>query len=198
MEPNETIYEVLHEAHLPTYVIGYQYIHDAIAYLLEVPEPEAVVFQNELYPYLARLYNKPNPSSIERSIRTAIGIGYPHMPTEIRNNYNFVQHTQPSNRKFIYALMLETKIRIREKCDTMEEAGGENMDFMEIALSMSPDAINALADTGVFNDIIRGYLVATLSELDYTDSEIEAAADMLDKVLDYTDAASARRQAHQY
>lgn len=198
MEPNETIYDVLREAHLPSYVIGYQYIHDAIAYLLEVDEPEAVVFQNELYPYLARLYNKPNPSSVERSIRTAIGIGYPHMPAGIRNNYNFIQHTQPSNRKFIYALMLETKIRIREKCDTMEETGGDNMDFMEIALSMSPDAVNALADTGVFNDIIRGYLTTTLSELDYTSSEIEAAVDVLDKILDHTDAASARKRANQY
>ena len=28
--------------------------------------------------------------------------------------------------------MLETKIRIREKCDTIEGTGGENMDFMEI------------------------------------------------------------------
>lgn len=61
-------------------------------------------------------------------------------------------------------------------------------------ISTSEDEINAMADTGMFNGIIEGYLIATLRSLDYSDPDIQEAVRTLHRLLDSMDAAEARQE----
>ncbi len=60
-------------------------------------------------------------------------------------------------------------------------------------MSATEDEINAMADTGMFNSIIQGYMIATLKQLDYKQNDIEAAVDALTAILDNMDAEEARQ-----
>lgn len=62
-------------------------------------------------------------------------------------------------------------------------------------IGTSEDEINAMADTGMFNSIIKGYLIAALKQLDYKQNDIEAAVDALADILDTVDAEAARQLA---
>ena len=62
-------------------------------------------------------------------------------------------------------------------------------------ISTSEDEINAMADTGMFNSIIQGYLIATLRHLDYTSDDIGDAVDALTDILDNMNAEEARQLA---
>ena len=62
-------------------------------------------------------------------------------------------------------------------------------------MSATEDEVNAMADTGRFNSIIKGYMVATLKQLDYKQNDIEAAVDALADILDTMDAGAARQLA---
>lgn len=60
-------------------------------------------------------------------------------------------------------------------------------------MSTPEDEINAMADTGMFNGIIMGYMVATLRQLDYSQDDIAVAVDALADIFDSINAAEARR-----
>lgn len=60
-------------------------------------------------------------------------------------------------------------------------------------MSATEDEINAMADTGMFNGIIKGYLVATLKHLNYKTEDIQDAIDALTDILDKMNAEEARR-----
>lgn len=62
-------------------------------------------------------------------------------------------------------------------------------------MSATEDEVNAMADTGMFNGIIRGYLIATLKHLDYTSDDIGDAVDALTDILDAMPAEAARQLA---
>lgn len=64
--------------------------------------------------------------------------------------------------------------------------------FFEM-MSATEDEINAMADTGRFNSIIKGYMVATLKQLNFTADDIEAAVDALTDILDAMPAEEARQ-----
>lgn len=60
-------------------------------------------------------------------------------------------------------------------------------------IGTSEDEINAIADTGMFNGIIKGYLVATLKHLHYKQEDISDAIDALTDILDNVNAEEARK-----
>ena len=60
-------------------------------------------------------------------------------------------------------------------------------------MSTTEDEINAMVDTGRFNGIIMGYMVATLRQLDYSQDDIAVAVDALADIFDSINAAEARR-----
>lgn len=60
-------------------------------------------------------------------------------------------------------------------------------------MSATEDEVNAMADTGLFNSIIKGYLVATLKQLNFTSDDIGDAVDALTDILDAMPAEEARQ-----
>lgn len=60
--------------------------------------------------------------------------------------------------------------------------------------SKSEEELNTMIDTGIFDGIIEGYLIATLRSLDYKTEDIQAAARELHRIFDEMDAAAARKE----
>lgn len=69
-----------------------------------------------------------------------------------------------------------------------------SQDLFTRMMSTLEDEINAMADTGMFNSIIEGYLIATLRSLDYSDPDIQEAVRALHRLFDSMDAAEARNE----
>ena len=71
----------------------------------------------------------------------------------------------------------------------------EQMNNLLMTMAAKPEEeLNAMVDTGMFNSIITGYLVATLKSLDYKTEDIQAAARELHCIFDEMDAAEARKE----
>ena len=71
----------------------------------------------------------------------------------------------------------------------------EQMNNLLMTMVAKPEEeLNAMVDTGMFNSIISGYLVATLKSLDYKAEDIQAAARELHRIFDEMDAAAARKE----
>lgn len=71
----------------------------------------------------------------------------------------------------------------------------EQMNNLLMTMVAKPEEeLNAMVDTGMFNSIISGYLVATLKSLDYKTGDIQAAARELHQIFDEMDAAEARKE----
>lgn len=71
----------------------------------------------------------------------------------------------------------------------------EQMNNLLMTMVAKPEEeLNAMVDTGMFNSIISGYLVATLKSLDYKTGDIQAAARELHRIFDEMDAAEARKE----
>ena len=71
----------------------------------------------------------------------------------------------------------------------------EQMNNLLMTMAAKPEEeLNAMVDTGMFNSIIAGYLVATLKSLDYKTGDIQAAARELHRIFDEMDAAAARKE----
>ena len=71
----------------------------------------------------------------------------------------------------------------------------EQMNNLLMTMAAKPEEeLNAMVDTGMFNSIISGYLVATLKSLDYKTGDIQAAARELHRIFDEMDAAEARKE----
>lgn len=56
----------------------------------------------------------------------------------------------------------------------------------------SKEEINLIFDYGVFNPIVDGYLIMTLTELGYSEEEVKKASYHLEKLFDRMDAQQAR------
>ena len=58
--------------------------------------------------------------------------------------------------------------------------------------AMPESEINGIIDTGVFNEIIKGYVVVAMRDAGQDDDKILDATNALDAAFDTTDAAAAR------
>ena len=73
----------------------------------------------------------------------------------------------------------------------------EQMNNLLMTMAAKPEEeLNAMVDTGMFNSIIAGYLVATLQSLDYKTEDIQAAARELPRIFDEMDASAARKELY--
>lgn len=73
----------------------------------------------------------------------------------------------------------------------------EQMNNLLMTMAAKPEEeLNAMVDTGMFNSIIAGYLVATLKSLDYKTEDIQAAAQELHRIFDEMDASAARKELY--
>ena len=73
----------------------------------------------------------------------------------------------------------------------------EQMNNLLMTMVAKPEEeLNAMVDTGMFNSIITGYLVATLKSLDYKTEDIQVAARELHRIFDEMDAAEARKELY--
>lgn len=69
-------------------------------------------------------------------------------------------------------------------------------EFMTLALK-SRDELNEMFDSGVFNPILKGYLILTMRE-NHIEDEIASALNVLDETLEYVNAQEARAAWEQY
>lgn len=53
--------------------------------------------------------------------------------------------------------------------------------------------VNSIVDTGIFNEIIKGYLVVAMREATFETGQILSAVEALEDAFEDTDAASARK-----
>lgn len=67
------------------------------------------------------------------------------------------------------------------------------MDQLISLMQKSESELNEIVDTGMFNEVIKGYLVLALQETTKTYEEIMGALIALDHVFDDVDAAQARK-----
>ena len=73
----------------------------------------------------------------------------------------------------------------------------EQMNNLLMTMAAKPEEeLNAMVDTGMFNSIITGYLVATLKSLDYKTEDIQVAARELHRIFYEMDAAEARKELY--
>lgn len=73
----------------------------------------------------------------------------------------------------------------------------EQMNNLLMTMAAKPEEeLNAMVDTGMFNSVITGYLVATLKSLDYKTEDIQAAARELHRVFDEMDASASRKELY--
>ena len=70
----------------------------------------------------------------------------------------------------------------------------ESIALLQKMITTPEEELNAMVDTGMFNIIITGHLVATLKSLDYKIEDIQAAARELHRIFDEMDAAEARKE----
>ena len=70
----------------------------------------------------------------------------------------------------------------------------ESIALLQKMITTPEEELNAMVDTGMFNSIIAGYLVATLKSLDYKTGDIQEAVRALHRLFDDMDAAEARKE----
>lgn len=90
---------------------------------------------------------------------------------------------------------LDTAAALRWAIFTLEHTNqqiDEGDPFFRLVL-MSEQAINSIVDTGFFNEIIKGYLVAAMKNMDFERSLIQKTAVTLDDIFDEMDADAARK-----
>lgn len=117
MKIREEIYTILRELRVPTYVRGHQYIACALEYLLEVPQIGAVNYTRDMYPYIAHQC-RTNTGAMERSMRVAIGMTWPHIPHETMMQVGL--KGKPTNKNFLSTVA--TYIRYIQKREKKEAA----------------------------------------------------------------------------
>ena len=72
----------------------------------------------------------------------------------------------------------------------------ESIALLQKMITTPEEELNAMVDTGMFNSVIAGYLVATLKSLDYKTEDIQAAARELHRIFDEMDASAARKELY--
>lgn len=77
----------------------------------------------------------------------------------------------------------------------LEQKGREKQTgdlIYRLAFTPEPE-INGIMDTGMFNEIVKGYLVIAMQDTGAKSGSIRQAVDALDGIFDDTDAAAARK-----
>lgn len=101
----------------------------------------------------------------------------------------------------LYALMEREKgdqdmaASLRWAIFQLEQMGREKQTgdlVFRLAFTPEPE-INSIMDTGMFNEIVKGYAVLAMQEAKADDGIIQQAVDALDAIFDNTDAAAARK-----
>ncbi len=106
---------VIHQMGVPAHIKGYQYLRDAIIFVIgEINLLGAVT--KELYPMIANKYDT-TPSRVERAIRHAIELAWDRGNVEMMNKFFGytinVERGKPTNSEFI--AMIADKLRIGTK-----------------------------------------------------------------------------------
>lgn len=89
----------------------------------------------------------------------------------------------------------DTAAALRWAILTLEQPDWRNKgddDFFRLVL-MPEQTLNGIIDSGAFNEIIKGYLVATMQTMDFDRTSIQNAANTLDYIFDEVDADAARK-----
>ncbi len=104
--------KVIHQMGVPAHIKGYQYLRDAILFVIEEVNLLGAVTK-ELYPMIAKKYNTTS-SRVERAIRHAIELAWDRGNVEMMNKFFGytinVERGKPTNSEFI--AMVADKLRI--------------------------------------------------------------------------------------
>lgn len=107
--------KMIQQMGVPAHVKGYQYLRDAIVYVIKDVSLLGAVTK-ELYPMIAKKYNT-TPSRVERAIRHAIELAWDRGNIEFMNKFFGytinVDRGKPTNSEFI--AMVADKLRISDK-----------------------------------------------------------------------------------
>jgi len=102
--------KVIHQMGVPAHIKGYQYLRDAILFVIEEVNLLGAVTK-ELYPMIAKKYNTTS-SRVERAIRHAIELAWDRGNVEMMNKFFGytinVERGKPTNSEF----MVADKLRI--------------------------------------------------------------------------------------
>jgi two-component system response regulator (stage 0 sporulation protein A) len=106
---------LIHQMGVPAHVRGYQYLRDAIIFVIKEMSLLGAVTK-ELYPMIAEKYNT-TPSRVERAIRHAIELAWDRGNVELMNKvfgYTIdVERGKPTNSEFI--AMVADRLRVGVK-----------------------------------------------------------------------------------
>lgn len=89
----------------------------------------------------------------------------------------------------------DTAASLRWAIFQLEQQGREKQTGdLVFRLAFTPEAeINSIMDTGMFNEIVKGYLVTALQTTGADHDNIRKVVNTLDAIFDDTDAAQARK-----
>jgi two-component system response regulator (stage 0 sporulation protein A) len=103
---------IIHQMGVPAHIKGYQYLRDAILFVIEEVSLLGAVTK-ELYPMIAQKY-MTTPSRVERAIRHAIELAWDRGNVDMMNKFFGytinVERGKPTNSEFI--AMVADKLRI--------------------------------------------------------------------------------------
>lgn len=106
---------VIHQMGVPAHIKGYQYLRDAIIFVIDDINLLGAVTK-ELYPMIAQKY-KTTASRVERAIRHAIELAWDRGNIELMNKYFGytidVERGKPTNSEFI--AMIADKLKMANK-----------------------------------------------------------------------------------
>jgi len=107
--------KIIHQMGVPAHIKGYQYLRDAILFVIEEVNLLGAVTK-ELYPMIAKKY-LTTPSRVERAIRHAIELAWDRGNVDMMNKFFGytinVERGKPTNSEFI--AMVADKLRIDSK-----------------------------------------------------------------------------------
>ena len=107
--------KIIHQMGVPAHIKGYQYLRDAILFVIEEVNLLGAVTK-ELYPMIAQKY-VTTPSRVERAIRHAIELAWDRGNVDMMNKFFGytinVERGKPTNSEFI--AMVADKLRIGSK-----------------------------------------------------------------------------------
>ena len=106
---------IIHQMGVPAHIKGYQYLRDAIVFVIEDGNLLGAVTK-ELYPMIAQKY-KTTASRVERAIRHGIELAWDRGNIELMNKYFGytidVERGKPTNSEFI--AMIADKLKMANK-----------------------------------------------------------------------------------
>lgn len=89
---------------------------------------------------------------------------------------------------------LDTAAALRWAIFTLEQADRQDKDDDFFRLVLMPEqTLNSIIDSGAFNEVIKGYLVAAMQTMDFDCTSIQKTVNTLDYIFDEVDADAARK-----